>query len=242
MGSLIIVVGSIFIYLVLAVTLRSTSVAHFYVAGREIPAIVNGAATGADWMSAASYLSMAGAIALMGYDALPFVIGWTLGYTLMAFTIAPFVRKSKTYTVPELLEKRAGGWGPVRTTAVIMVFVMSLTYLTAQLVGVGVVFSRFLGLPATVSVFIGVFGALAYAWTSGWRSITWVQFLQYFVMIIMYCTPVFIAAYFLGLLPFPHLQYGNLIQEIEMREMAFNLPLMTEPFVRAIGGGKGPIN
>ncbi|MDI1472623.1 VC_2705 family sodium/solute symporter [Thermodesulfovibrio sp. 1176] len=242
LGSLIIVIGSIFIYLVLAVTLRSTSVAHFYVAGREIPAVVNGAATAADWMSAASYLSMAGAIALMGYDALPFVIGWTLGYTLMAFTIAPFVRKSKTYTVPELLEKRAGGWGPVRTTAVIMIFVMSLTYLTAQLVGVGVVFSRFLGLPATVAVFIGVFGALAYAWTSGWRSITWVQFLQYFVMITMYCTPVFIAAYFLGLLPFPQLQYGNLIQEIEMREMAFNLPLITEPFVRSIGGGQGPIN
>lgn len=242
LGSVVLVIGSILIYLVLAVTLRSTSVADFYVAGRQIPAVVNGAATAADWMSAASYLSMAGAIALMGYDALPFVIGWTLGYTLMSFTIAPFIRKSRTYTVPELLERRAGGWGPVRTTAVIMIFVTSLTYLTAQLVGVGVVFSRFLGLPATVAVFIGVFGALAYAWTSGWRSITWVQFLQYFVMITMYCIPVFIASYFLGLLPFPHLQYGDLIQEIETRESMFNLPLMTEPFVRAIGGGLGPIN
>ena len=202
-GSMVLVIGSILVYLVLALALHSQSSHDFYVAGRDIPAFVNGAATGADWMSAASYLSMAGAIALLGYDAMPFIIGWTLGYTLMSFTIAPFVRKSKTYTVPELLEKRAGGWGPVRSVAVVMIFVMSLTYLTAQLVGVGVVFSRFLGLPATISVFLGVFGALAYAWTSGWKSITWVQFLQYFVMITMYCTPVFIAAYYLGLLPLP---------------------------------------
>lgn len=241
-GSMVMVIGSILVYLVLALALRSQSTHEFYVAGRDIPAFVNGAATGADWMSAASYLSMAGAIALMGYDAMPFIIGWTLGYTLMSFTIAPFVRKSKTYTVPELLEKRAGGWGPVRSVAVVMIFVMSLTYLTAQLVGVGVVFSRFLGLPATISVFLGVFGALAYAWTSGWKSITWVQFLQYFVMITMYCTPVFIASYYLGLLPLPHVMYGDLIDQIQAREVAFNVPLWTEPFVRTVGGGKGPIN
>jgi len=241
-GGMVLVIGSILVYLVLALALHSSSSHDFYVAGREIPAFVNGAATAADWMSAASYLSMAGAIALLGYDAMPFIIGWTLGYTLMSFTIAPFVRKSKTYTVPELLEKRAGGWGPVRSVAVVMIFVMSLTYLTAQLVGVGVVFSRFLGLPATISVFIGVFGALAYAWTSGWKSITWVQFVQYFVMITMYCTPVFIASYYLGLLPIPHLQYGSLIDEIQAREAAFNVPLWTEPFVRTVGGGKGPIN
>ncbi len=241
-GGMVLVIGSILVYLVLALALHSSSSHDFYVAGRDIPAFVNGAATGADWMSAASYLSMAGAIALLGYDAMPFIIGWTLGYTLMSFTIAPFVRKSKTYTVPELLEKRAGGWGPVRSVAVVMIFVMSLTYLTAQLVGVGVVFSRFLGLPATISVFIGVFGALAYAWTSGWKSITWVQFVQYFVMITMYCTPVFIASYYLGLLPIPHLQYGSLIDEIQAREAAFNIPLWTEPFVRTVGGGKGPIN
>lgn len=241
-GSMVLVIGSILVYLVLALALHSQSSHDFYVAGRDIPAFVNGAATGADWMSAASYLSMAGAIALMGYDAMPFIIGWTLGYTLMSFTIAPFVRKSKTYTVPELLEKRAGGWGPVRSVAVVMIFVMSLTYLTAQLVGVGVVFSRFLGLPATISVFLGVFGALAYAWTSGWKSITWVQFLQYFVMITMYCTPVFIAAYYLGLLPLPHVMYGDLIDQIQAREAAFNVPLWTEPFVRTVGGGKGPIN
>lgn len=242
-GGIVMTIGSILVYLVLALALRSPSAHDFYVAGRDIPAFVNGAATAADWMSAASYLSMAGAIALMGYDAMPFIIGWTLGYTLMSFTIAPFVRKSKTYTVPELLEKRAGGWGPVRWVAVIMIFIMSLTYLTAQLVGVGVVFSRFLGLPATVSVFLGVFGALAYAWTSGWKSITWVQFLQYWVMISMYCLPVFIAGYFLYLwAPLPQFAYGDLIARIETREAAFGLPAWTEPFVRTVGGGKGPVN
>lgn len=241
-GGMVMVIGSILVYLTLALALTSGSAHDFYVAGRDIPAFVNGAATGADWMSAASYLSMAGAIALLGYDAMPFIIGWTLGYTLMSFTIAPFVRKSKTYTVPELLEKRAGGWGPVRSVAVIMIFIMSLTYLTAQLVGVGVVFSRFLGMPATIAVFIGVFGALAYAWTSGWKSITWVQFVQYFVMITMYCTPVFIAAYYMGMLPIPQIQYGDLIQTIETREAAFGMSLWTEPFVKTVGGGKGPIN
>lgn len=242
-GAMFMVIGSIGVYLVLALSLASASTHDFYVAGRDIPAFVNGMATGADWMSAASYLSMAGAIALLGYDAMPFIIGWTLGYTLMSFTIAPFVRKSKTYTVPELLEKRAGGWGPVRSVAVVMIFIMSLTYLTAQLVGVGVVFSRFLGIPATISVFFGVFGALAYAWTSGWKSITWVQFLQYFVMISMYSLPVFIAAYALSLYtPLPYFGYGDLIAKIEAKEAAFGVAAWTEPFVRTVGGGKGPIN
>ncbi len=241
--SLTLIVGSIIVYLVLAITLRSKSTADFYVAGRKISPFVNGAATAADWMSAASFLSMAGIVALLGYDALPYIIGWTLGYTLMAFTIAPFVRKSGTYTVPELIETLAGHWPTARVIAVVMVFITSLTYLTAQLVGVGVVFSRFLGIPATLAVFVGVFGSLAYAWTSGWRSITWVQFLQYWVLITMYLLPVFIASYTLGLLPVPHFEYGKLISEIQSIETAQNIsPLWSEPLVRAFGGGKGLLN
>lgn len=241
--SLILILGSILVYLVLALTLRSQAAADFYVAGRSIPAFVNGAATAADWMSAASFLSMAGIIAFLGFDALPYIIGWTLGYTLMAFTIAPFVRKSGTYTVPELIERLAGGWGTARVVAVLMVFITSLTYLTAQLTGVGVVFSRFLGIPATTAVFVGVFGALAYAWTSGWRSITWVQFVQYWVLISMYLLPVLIAAAYLGLLPLPWLQYGPLVAQVEGAEKAAGVtPLWTEPFARPFAGGTGQLN
>ncbi len=241
--SLILIIGSILVYLVLALSIRSQSTGDFYVAGRSIPALVNGAATAADWMSAASFLSMAGIIAFLGFDALPYVIGWTLGYTLMAFTIAPFVRKSGTYTVPELIEKLAAGWPTARVIAVIIVFITSLTYLTAQLTGVGVVFSRFLGIPATIAVFVGVFGALAYAWTSGWRSITWVQFVQYWVLIAMYLTPIVIAGVALGLFPLPWMQYGPLVGEVESREVAAGVsPLWTEPFARPFAGGTGQLN
>ncbi|RFA98329.1 VC_2705 family sodium/solute symporter [Pyrobaculum aerophilum] len=241
--SLVLIVGSIFVYLVVAIVLRSKTAEAFYVAERRIPAFVNGAATAADWMSAASFLSMAGAIALLGYDALPFLIGWTLGYTLLAFTVAPFIRRSETYTVPEFIEARAGGWGVARLVAVVMVFIVSLTYLTAQLTGVGVVFARFLGIAATIAVFIGVFGAIAYAWTSGWRSITWVQFIQYWVLISMYWLPVIIAASALGLFkPFPHFTYGEIIKELEAREAQFGLTLWTEPFARPFGGGTGQLN
>ncbi len=241
-GGITLVVGSIVVYFILAFTLRTDSAHDFYVAGRSIPAFVNGAATGAAWMSAASYISLAGVIALLGYDAMPFIIGWTLGFTLMAFTIAPFVRKSNTYTIPELLEKRAGGWGPVRSLAVIIIFLMYITYLTAQYVGIGVIFSRFLGLPATIAVFIGVFGSLAYIWISGWKGITWIQFLQFFVMITMYSAPVFVAAYYLEILPLPHLLYGDLIDQIQVKEASFGLPLWTEPFTKTVGGGRGPVN
>ncbi len=241
--SLILIIGSILVYLVLALSLRSQAAADFYVAGRSIPAFVNGAATAADWMSAASFLSMAGIIAFLGFDALPYIIGWTLGYTLMAFTIAPFVRKSGTYTVPELIERLAGGWSAARVIAVLMVFITSLTYLTAQLTGVGVVFSRFLGIPATTAVFVGVLGALAYAWTSGWRSITWVQFVQYWVLISMYLLPILIASASLGLLPLPWFQYGPLVSEVEAREVTAGVtPSWTEPFARPFAGGTGQLN
>ncbi|GAA5337267.1 cation acetate symporter [Thermus antranikianii] len=241
--SLVLIFGSILVYLVLSLTLRSQAAADFYVAGRAIPAVVNGAATAADWMSAASYLSMAGIIAFLGFDALPYVIGWTLGYTLMAFTIAPFVRKSGTYTVPELIERLAGNWSTARVIAVLMVFITSLTYLTAQLVGVSVVFSRFLGIPATIAVFVGAFAAFANALTSGWRSITWVQFVQYWVLISMYLLPVLIAAAFLGLYPIPHLQYGPLMAQVEAREAAAGIsPLWTEPLARPFAGGTGMLN
>ncbi|MCS7118037.1 MAG: VC_2705 family sodium/solute symporter [Thaumarchaeota archaeon] len=242
-ASLVIVVGSLFVYFVLALSLRRATVEAFYVAERRIPPVINGAATAADWMSAASYLSMAGTIALLGFDALPYIIGWTLGYTLMSFTVAPFIRRSDTYTVPEFIEARAGHWGPARMVAVVMLFIMNLTYLSAQLLGVGVVFGRFLGIPATIGVFVGVLGTVLYSWTSGWRSITWVQFLQYIFLISMYWTPVLIASYFLGLFrPLPHFTYGEIVGSLESRELAYGLRAWTEPFARPLAAGTGQLN
>ncbi|MEM4776112.1 MAG: VC_2705 family sodium/solute symporter [Pyrobaculum sp.] len=241
--SLIIVVGSLFIYFFVALSLRRASVDAFYVAERRVPPIVNGAATAADWMSAASFLSMAGVVALLGFDAIPFIIGWTLGYTLMAFTVAPYVRRSETYTIPEFVEARSGGWGVARLVAVVMLFIISFTYLTAQLTGIGVVFGRFLGIEAAIGAFIGVIGTVMYSWTSGWKSITWIQAMQYVFMITMYWVPVMIAAYVLGLFkPLPQLAYGPLVEEIQTRESEFGLRQWTEPFARAFAAGTGQLN
>ncbi|MFS8569752.1 MAG: VC_2705 family sodium/solute symporter [Thermaerobacter sp.] len=237
------VVGSILTYISVAFAARGESASEVYVAGRNIPPIVNGAATAADWMSAASYLSMAGTVALLGFDGLPYIIGWTLGYTIHSFFIAPYIRKSSTWTIPDLIEKRAGGWGVARVIAVIMMFIISMTYLTAQLTGAGVVFSRFLGIPATVGVFGALFGMGIYAAAGGWKSITWTQAVQYVVLIICYLMPVFIVAGALGLYkPLPWFAYGQLIQEVQGKEAAYGLTVWTEPFAKALGGATGQLN
>ncbi|HEX6989730.1 MAG TPA: VC_2705 family sodium/solute symporter [Bacillota bacterium] len=237
------VLGSILTYISVAYVARGTSASEVYVAGRNIPPLVNGAATAADWMSAASYLSMAGTIALLGFDGLPYIIGWTLGYTIHSFFIAPYVRKSSTWTVPDLIETRAGGWPVARVIAVIMLFIISLTYLTAQLTGAGVVFSRFLGIPATVGVFGALFGMGIYAAAGGWKSITWTQAVQYVVLIICYLLPVVLVAGALGLFkPLPWFTYGELIQQVQAKEAAHGLSVWTEPFVKALGGATGQLN
>ncbi len=241
-GGLAIILGSVVFYVSVAWIMKAATVEEFYVAGRRVPAVVNGAATAADWMSGASFISMAGAIAVLGYDAMPFIIGWTLGYVLAAFFIAPYVRRSETYTVPEFIEARSG-WAVARLVSVVMLFVVSLTYLTAQLVGVGVVISRFLGIPAAIGAYIGVLLVVLYATTGGWKSVTWTQFTQYVVLITMYWLPVMIASYSLGLFkPWPHFSYGEILQELQAREQQFGLPAWTEPYARAFAGGTGQLN
>lgn len=237
------VIGSILMYIAIAYVARGTTAHAMYVAERRIPPVVNGAATAADWMSAASFLSMAGAIALLGYDGLPYIIGWTLGYTIHAFFIAPYVRKSHTWTVPDLVETRAGGYGPARVIAVIMLFITSLTYLTAQLVGAGVVFSRFLGIPAQVGVFGALFGMGIYAASGGWKSITWTQFAQYIVLIVAYLGTAFLVASLVGIWkPLPWFGYGEVIQALQAREAQFGLTPWTTPFAKPLGGASGQLN
>jgi len=237
------VIGSILMYIAIAYVARGTTADAMYVAERRIPPVVNGAATAADWMSAASFLSMAGAIALLGYDGLPYIIGWTLGYTIHAFFIAPYVRKSHTWTVPDLVETRAGGYGPARVIAVIMLFITSLTYLTAQLVGAGVVFSRFLGIPAQIGVFGALFGMGIYAASGGWKSITWTQFAQYIVLIVAYLGAALIVASIVGIWkPLPWFGYGELIQALQAREAQAGLPAWTTPFAKPLGGAAGQLN
>lgn len=235
--------GSLFLYLLIALMMRTRDVGEFYVAGRSIGAIPIGSSIASNWMSGASFVSMAGTIAILGFDGLPYIIGWTLGYCIAAFLIAPFIRKSGTYTVPEFIEVRACYWSIARLVGVIMLFIVSFTYLVAQLVATGVIVGRFLGLPAILGAIIASVIVVAFAGTGGWKSIVWVNVAQYWILILAYWCAFIAAAYFAGIFnPWPHVGYGALLTQLESKEALYNLKTFTEPFVRAFGGGTGQAN
>lgn len=237
------VFGSLFLYLFIAYIMRTRDVGEFYVAGRSIGAIPIGSSIASNWMSGASFVSMAGAIALLGFDGLPYIIGWTLGYCIAAFMIAPFIRKSGTYTVPEFIEVRACYWSIARLMGVIMLFIVSFTYLVAQLVATGVIVGRFLGLPAILGAIVASLIVVAFAGSGGWKSIVWVNVAQYWILIVAYWSAFIAASFVAGIFhPWPHIGYGELLIQLEAKETLFNLKTFTEPFVRVFGGGTGQTN
>lgn len=179
------IILTLLLYLAIAIYTHVTEVDEFYVAGRRIPAVVNGAAVAADWMSAASFISMAGLIALLGYDGAVYLMGWTGGYVVLALLIAPYLRKYGQYTIPDFIGDRYYS-DTARAVAAIATVFISLTYVAGQMRGVGIVFSRFLG----VNIALGVVAALAVVAfvtvLGGMRAITWTQAAQYTVLIIAY--------------------------------------------------------
>jgi cation/acetate symporter len=207
------------VYAVIGVMTRTMQVSEYYVAGRRVPAFYNGMATGADWMSAASFVGMAGTLFLLGYDGLAWVLGWTGGYVLVAVLVAPFLRKFGAYTVPDFMSHRFGG-NFARLLAVIVLVCCSFTYVTAQVYGTGIIASRFLGMPFEVAVFVGLVGILLCSLLGGMRAVTWTQIAQYIVLIIAYLTPIVILSTQHYGIPIPQLMYGQAIQEITAREGA----------------------
>jgi cation/acetate symporter len=189
-----IVVGASFaLYIGIALYSRAASTGEFYAAGRGVHPVANGMATAADWMSAASFISMAGLIAFLGYDASPFLMGWTGGYVLLALMLAPYLRKFGKFTVPEFIGDRFYSQ-TARIVAVICLLVASITYVIGQMTGVGVTFSRFLEVPETVGLFIGAGIVFVYAVLGGMKGITYTQVAQYIVLITAYTIPaVFIS-------------------------------------------------
>ena len=188
------VVGASFaLYIGIAIYARAGSTGEFYAAGRGVNPIANGMATAADWMSAASFISMAGLIAFMGYDASAFLMGWTGGYVLLALLLAPYLRKFGKFTVPEFIGDRFYSQ-TARIVAVISLLVASITYVIGQMTGVGVTFSRFLEVNATVGLLIGAGIVFVYAVLGGMKGITYTQVAQYIVLITAYTIPaVFIS-------------------------------------------------
>src|SRR5688500_1083880 len=208
---------TIAVYAGIGILSRTMQVSEYYVAGRKVPAFYNGMATAADWMSAASFIGMAGTLYAQGYTGLAFVLGWTGGYVLVAVLIAPYLRKFGAYTVPDFLGARYGG-NLARFLGVIVLFCCSFTYVVAQVYGTGIVTSRFLGISFEWAVFVGLAGILVCSMLGGMRAVTWTQVAQYIVLIIAYLVPVVILSTQRTGVPLPQIMYGQVLQEVSALE------------------------
>ena len=216
----------------------------YYVAGRQVPALFNGMATAADWMSGASFVAMAGGIYFGGHGYLAFLVGWTGGYVLVASLMAPYLRKFGCYTVPDFIGTRYGG-NLARLLGVIVLVVASFTYVTAQINATGTIAARALQIPFEVGVWFGLFGILLCSMLGGMRAVTWTQVAQYIVLIIAYLIPVFWMSNKQGFGLIPQLVYGEAVQRVtELEQMhqvgvlkpteSFaGLKALTVPFVEA---------
>ncbi|MFO7594379.1 MAG: sodium:solute symporter family protein [Pseudomonadota bacterium] len=206
------VVGATFaLYIGIAIWARAGTTGEFYVAGKGVHPIANGMATGADWMSAASFISMAGLIAFMGYDASVYLMGWTGGYVLLAMLLAPYLRKFGKFTVPEFIGDRYYSQA-ARIVAVICLIVASITYVIGQMKGIGVAFSRFLETSYEVGLFSGMAIVFIYAVLGGMKGITYTQIAQYVVLIFAYTVPaIFISLQITGN-PIPQLGLGGSVE------------------------------
>lgn len=204
-----VVVGLSFaLYIGIAIWSRAHTTGDFYIAGKGVSPVANGMATAADWMSAASFISMAGLIAFLGYDGSVYLMGWTGGYVLLALLLAPYLRKFGKFTVPEFIGERYYSKA-ARIVAVICLIFISFTYVAGQMRGVGIVFSRFLEVPVTVGLIIGMGVVFTYAVLGGMKGITYTQVAQYCVLIFAYTVPaVFIAIQITGN-PVPQLAFGS---------------------------------
>ena len=202
--NLLVVGASFALYIGIAIWARAGTTAEFYAAGQGVPPVINGLATAADWMSAASFISMAGLIAFVGYDNSTFLMGWTGGYVLLALLLAPYLRKFGKFTVPEFVGDRFYSNG-ARVVAVICLIVISVTYVIGQMRGVGVTFARFLEVSTDTGLYIGAAIVFAYAVFGGMKGITYTQVAQYCVLIIAYTIPaLFISLQMTGTI-FPQL-------------------------------------
>ncbi|BBK40479.1 sodium:solute symporter [Allostella vacuolata] len=226
---------TIFVYAYIGFLSRTMEISEYYVAGRSVPALYNGMATGADWMSAASFISMAGGLFLAGYNGLGYVLGWTGGYVLVAILLAPYLRKFGQFTVPDFLGTRYEG-SVARICGVVVLFCASFTYIVAQAFGIGIITSRFLGIPFEFAIFAGLVGILVCSMLGGMRAVTWTQVAQYIILIIAYLVPVVWLSTKKYGIPIPELTYGMALSEIGALEDKLNIVRKhVAPFVDAAG-------
>ena len=227
--------ATIVLYAGIGVLSRTSNVSEYYVAGRRVPAIFNGMATAADWISAASFISLAGGLYLLGFDGLAYIMGWTGGYCLVALLIAPFLRKLGHFTIPDFLAARYAGRNGregdlVRIAAVVATVIVSFTYVVAQIYGVGLITSRFTGVDFSVGIFLGLASILVCSFLGGMRAVTWTQVAQYIILIIAYMIPVvYLSVKHTGV-PVPQVAYGAAVTKLSAREAV----LSSDPRERAV--------
>ncbi|MGH7664261.1 MAG: sodium:solute symporter family protein [Gemmatimonadaceae bacterium] len=199
------------LYIGIAIWSRAASTKDFYIAGAGVSPLANGMATAADWMSAASFISMAGLISFMGYDGSVYLMGWTGGYVLLALLLAPYLRKFGAYTVPDFVGDRYYSQA-ARIVAVVCAIFISFTYVAGQMRGVGIVFSRFLEVDVNVGVYIGMAIVFFYAVLGGMKGITYTQVAQYCVLIFAYLVPAIFLSLMITGNPIPQLGFGGVDQ------------------------------
>lgn len=215
--------ATVLLYAAIGIMSKTADVSEYYVAGRRVPALFNGMATGADWMSAASFIGMAGTLYLSGYDGLAFVMGWTGGYVLVALFLAPYLRKFGQFTIPDFLGARYGGHLP-RALGVAAALICSFTYVIAQIYGVGLITSRFTGLEFGIGVYVGLAGILVCSFLGGMKAVTWTQVAQYIILIVAYMIPVVWLSVNITGNPIPQVAYGQVLQDVAAKEKELNDP------------------
>jgi cation/acetate symporter len=227
--SLIIILATFGLYIWIALFNKARATSDFYVAGRGVPPIFNGMAIGADWMSAASFIGMAGTIMLLGYDGLAYIMGWTGGYLLLTFLLAPQLRKSGRYTVPEFIGDRFQS-NTALVLAAICTIIISFTYSIGQLSGSGVVIGRLFEIDVRIGTMIGVVLIAFYAAFGGMKGITWTQVAQYLVLIIAYLVPVIFMSLQITGNPLPWISYGEFVGKIGELDRALGVSEYFAPF------------
>ena len=213
----IFLLATVGLYAGIGVMSRTSDADEYYVAGRRVPAFYNGMATGADWMSAASFIGMAGTLYLTGYSGLAFIMGWTGGYCLVALFLAPYLRKFGQFTIPDFLGERYGGNLP-RFIGIFAAILCSFTYVVAQIYGVGLITTRLTGVSFELGIFLGLGGILVCSFLGGMRAVTWTQVAQYIILIIAYLIPVIWLSVKQTSIPVPQLVYGYQLEKVTARE------------------------
>ena len=213
----IFLLATVALYAGIGIMSRTSDAAEYYVAGRRVPALFNGMATGADWMSAASFIGMAGSLYLLGFNGLAFILGWTGGYCLVALFLAPYLRKFGQFTIPDFLGARYGGNIP-RFVGIFAAILCSFTYVVAQIYGVGLITARMVGVSFELGVFLGLAGILVCSFLGGMRAVTWTQVAQYIILIVAYMIPVVWLSVKVTGVPVPQLVYGKVLEKVGQRE------------------------